>query len=170
MIKYIVVSDSHYNEKVLEELHQHYPEIPILHCGDSELSDDASVFQYVTTVAGNCDITSEVKPKERLITVDNEKIFLCHGDRYQVKQSLLPLTLKAKEVGATIALFGHSHLPYCAYDKEKQLLLLNPGSIELPRTYPPIKTYVLLEIAADDYRVTFFDEQHHLLKTLEYLR
>lgn len=170
MTKYIVVSDSHYNESVLEELIQYYPNIPILHCGDSELDDDSPVFRHIRTVAGNCDVISDIKPTERLITDELAHIFMCHGHQYQVKQTLLPLTLKAKEIKADIALFGHSHEPYCHYDQENNILLLNPGSIELPRIYPPIKTYALLDIHNDCYHVTFFDHTHQLLKTLTYIR
>ena len=49
-----------------------------------------------------------------------------HGHRYGVKQGLLRFSLAAQEQQAQVALFGHTHIPYCR--QEGGLWLLNPGA------------------------------------------
>ena len=53
-------------------------------------------------------------------------IFAVHGHRYHVKNGLLSLRYAALEQGAHIALFGHTHCPYCEF--RDGLWLLNPGA------------------------------------------
>lgn len=166
MSNYIIVSDSHGEEKILADLVQRYPDAMILHCGDSELSDSHPIFQQLTTVAGNCDFESEVKQGERFIQHGHDRIFLCHGHRYNVKQSPLNVMYAAMEHHATIALFGHSHVPYVSYESSQDLLVLNPGSIAYPRILPAVKTYVHLETFETHYIVTWYNEQHQPLKTM----
>lgn len=170
MNKYIVISDSHGDDQILTECMNRYPDIMMLHCGDSELSDQHPIFQHLQGVAGNCDFESDVKPSERLIVHHGDRIFMTHGHRYQVKQSPLALSMAAQEKGATIALFGHSHVPYVDYNAERDLLLLNPGSITLPRIFPQVRTYVLLETSDDEYRVHWYNHEHEWLKTLRFKR
>ena len=54
------------------------------------------------------------------------RIFGTHGHRYGVKQGLLRFSLAAQEQQAQVALFGHTHIPYCR--QEGGLWLLNPGA------------------------------------------
>ena len=52
---------------------------------------------------------------------------MCHGHKYNVKSSLLPITYKGKEVGADIVLFGHTHRAYL--DEIDGMTIMNPGSV-----------------------------------------
>ena len=52
-----------------------------------------------------------------------------------VKYSTDRLFYKAKEIGAQIALFGHTHCRYYAY--EEGIHILNPGSAGQPRDGKP---------------------------------
>ena len=44
-------------------------------------------------------------------------------------------------------MFGHTHKPYMEEDNE--LLVLNPGSLSLPRQEGHRPTYIVMEIADD---------------------
>lgn len=74
-------------------------------------------------VGGNCDFGG---PPEIVTTLDGVRILLTHGHRYGVKTSLLSLSLRARELNCPIAIFGHTHEPFCAY--ENGVMLLNPGA------------------------------------------
>ena len=68
---------------------------------------------------------------EQLIELENKKILMTHGHEYGVKSSLLNLNYRAKELGADIALYGHSHI--AAIEKHDGIWFVNPGSVSLPR-------------------------------------
>ena len=78
-------------------------------------------------VRGNCDLRSRLS-SSLVCSIGGVSIFAAHGHLYNVKYEPVPETLAeaACEAGARVALFGHTHLPYCG---EYGLLLLNPGSI-----------------------------------------
>ena len=63
---------------------------------------------------------------EKVLTIEGVKIFACHGHRYGVKQSLVKLAARAKELGCTIALYGHTH--DAREDVIDGVTLLNPGT------------------------------------------
>ena len=119
----------------------------ILHCGDYlrdalklEKAYPEKEFRHV---AGNCDPGATCK--EEIITADGKKIFLTHGDLYGVKSGYERITYRARELGADIAVFGHTHIPL--YEKIKiaggtppELILLNPGSVRYTGTYGVIET------------------------------
>ena len=71
---------------------------------------------------------------------------LCHGDRYQVKNTLTPLRLRGEEMGADIVCFGHTHQPLY---EEGTPILLNPGSAAKPRLPDQSPSWGLLEITDD---------------------
>lgn len=73
-------------------------------------------------VRGNNDFASML-PDDLLIELGGRRIHMEHGHRCP---SLLTLAYRAKDRGAEIALFGHTHEPLCEYSQG--VLLLNPGS------------------------------------------
>ncbi len=73
-------------------------------------------------VRGNNDWASAL-PDDLLIELGGVRIHMEHG---HLCPSLLTLCYRAKERGAQIALFGHTHEPLCEY--RDGVLLLNPGS------------------------------------------
>jgi len=87
-------------------------------------------------VAGNCDWGSD--KKDELIEADGKLIFLTHGDLYRVKMQYDTISRKAEESGADIAVFGHTHIPFC--EKNGGIMLLNPGSARYTKTYGVIET------------------------------
>jgi uncharacterized protein len=144
MSKILIVSDSHGSTELLNEIKEkHASEVDqMIHCGDSELSEDNESISGFTAVKGNCDFYGNF-PEEALVEVDGYKILVVHGHLYSVKSSLLSLSYRAEETGANIVCFGHSHL--LGAEKIQEVLFINPGSIMLPRGRRE-RTYVILEL------------------------
>ena len=102
-------------------------------------------------VAGNCDSGVNVTDNstyEQLLEFDGVKILIVHGHKYMVKLTGDVLNARAREVGADVVLYGHTHrkndnyLP--AEDGKKPLRVFNPGSIGLPPD--GVNSFGLLEI------------------------
>ncbi|WP_404329462.1 metallophosphoesterase family protein [Mesobacillus maritimus] len=157
MSKILIVSDSHGSTELLDAIKaKHASEVDqMIHCGDSELSEDNESISGFTSVKGNCDFYGDF-PEEALVEVDGYKILVVHGHLYSVKSSLLSLSYRAEEAGANIVCFGHSHL--LGAEKIQDVLFINPGSIRLPRGRHE-RTYVILELkdGKADLRVYDFD-------------
>ena len=76
-------------------------------------------------VPGNCDWGSCDQP-ERLLEIGGVRIFALHGHTRNVKRSPMAAMYAAKEYGAQVLLFGHTHVPLV--DNDGSLLTLNPGA------------------------------------------
>ncbi len=96
-------------------------------------------------VRGNCDELSR-QEAELTVNLGGVKFLLCHGDHYQVKNTLIPLQLRGEEIGADIVCFGHTHQPLY---EEGTPILLNPGSAAKPRLPDQAPSWGLLEILDD---------------------
>lgn len=79
------------------------------------------------SVKGNND-TGSVYPRVRIERVEDVWIMLVHGDVYHTLYQLID---KARENRCSAVLFGHTHVPLLQADGE--LLVVNPGSMSLPR-------------------------------------
>jgi len=129
-----VVSDTHRENKYINLAKELIKDADILiHLGDN--IDDVEVLKSgfkgeVYAVAGNCDYSAQY-PKEVIIEVNGRKIFFTHGDLYGVKHSMNNIYYRGKELGVDIVLFGHTHVQII--EEEKDIILMNPGSISLPR-------------------------------------
>ena len=71
------------------------------------------------------------------------KLFLTHGNRYDMSSGGKMIISAAKAAGAEAALFGHTHVPHCSL--LDGIFLLNPGSIGRPRSEAG-PTFAILEI------------------------
>ena len=129
-----VVSDTHRGMKYIKLAKNLIKKADVLiHLGDNiedveELENGVNGKVYA--VAGNCDYSSKY-PKEGIIEVNGRKIFYTHGDLYGVKSSINRIYYKGRELAADIVLFGHTHEQLL--EKEDNIILMNPGSISLPR-------------------------------------
>ena len=94
-------------------LEEFYPQIPLL------------------SVPGNCDRPLPDAALTLLREFDGVRMLLTHGHAYGVKNGLLRLELAAREAGARVALFGHTHRALC--EELDGLWLLNPGACSGPR-------------------------------------
>ncbi|MBD7908017.1 metallophosphoesterase [Sporosarcina gallistercoris] len=150
-MKLIVMSDSHGDLETIEAIRSRESDADaVFHCGDSELAVDAEILQGMEIVQGNCDWNAGF-PESVVAEVDGQKVLMVHGHQHGVKESLMQLKYAAEQVGASIALFGHSHL----YGAELQdgVLYVNPGSTLLPRG-ERVATYAVIE-QDDSLKVTF---------------
>jgi putative phosphoesterase len=92
-------------------------------------------------VAGNSDWGSVGKMIDS-ITVLNKKIVFAHGHTFNVKAGADEFLTTARNLGAHIALYGHTHTALRNY--EDGLYIMNPGSVAVPRGGPP--TYGMIDI------------------------
>ncbi|MEH7343702.1 metallophosphoesterase [Bacillus sp. JJ1532] len=153
-MRILIVSDSHGLTDELAEIKENSMEIDkLIHCGDSELKSDHPCLESFTVVRGNCDVDNSF-PEELVEDLGGHKVFITHGHRYAVKSTLLNLSLRAKEVGAKIVCFGHSH--NLGAEMIDDILYINPGSIRQPRGRKE-KTYVIMDIEKDEICLSVYD-------------
>ena len=149
-MRILVVSDTHgYNTNLFELLDKIRPIDMFIHCGDSDgLEDYIEEFTRcpVVMVRGNCDYCCPLHSDE-FVNVAGHRIFVTHGHYYGVKSGLYRLFDKAKEEGADIVLYGHSHIPDIT--ELYGIKAMNPGSLSLPRQPGRKCTYGLIEINED---------------------
>lgn len=153
-MKFLVVSDSHGDRDILVSLQRQFNgQIDgWFHCGDSELAANDPLWQTYHVVGGNMDFDTGFKVQQT-ITVEQYKVFLTHGHRYQIKQSLTSLALAAREAQADFVFFGHSH--ELGVVENDGTVFLNPGSISQPRgQYRSLGGTFAIVTIADDGGVT----------------
>ena len=128
-MKILVLSDSHGTMQYMcDAVEKEQPDY-IIHLGDHAKDAEELSLYYpnipVSIVRGNCDFLSD-QPETRLAEYGSVKIFSCHGHTCGVKGGLLRAVYAAREAGADILLYGHTHIPF--QDKTDELLILNPGA------------------------------------------
>jgi len=64
------------------------------------------------------------------VEIGGVRIFALHGHTRNVKRSPMAAMYAAKEYGAQVLLFGHTHVPLV--DNDGSLLTLNPGAAGEP--------------------------------------
>ena len=79
-------------------------------------------------VTGNNDWFSQ-EPQELLFTVNNVKIFACHGHTRYVKYTLDRLWYAAREREAQVVLYGHTHRADDTTDPLTGIRAVNPGAL-----------------------------------------
>lgn len=163
-MKVLIMSDSHgWTEEVSHIIKRHEQEVDgVIHCGDSELNADTEILEQTAVVRGNCDMDSAL-PEEMKQTFGSLTFFIAHGHLLNVKTTAMNLLYKAEEVSADVVCFGHTHV--AAAVQEKGTVLINPGSMRLPRDYPK-GTYVLAEKKEDQLEVNFYDMKGNFVEEL----
>ena len=139
-MKLLVLSDSHGREHLIRRVLLMHPKADaLLFLGDGisdflNLSDLLSGKTFLP-VKGNNDWASTA-PLSQEITFEQVKLFLTHGHAYHVKYGLDSLIRAARNCGAQIVCFGHTHQPLDTY--QDGLHIFNPGSICYSGTYGQI--------------------------------
>ena len=129
-MKAAVFSDTHTNIALcLEAVRRCRPDV-IIHLGDHD-RDAAAIHEAfpeipLCSVCGNCDI-APIAPARDTVQLGPVKALICHGhtlgaDSYDMS----PLVYAAQEVGAKIAMYGHTHR--AVYEEMGGVQLLNPGT------------------------------------------
>lgn len=137
-MKILITSDTHGYYLPISDYIITNPDIDLLvHAGDGV--EDVKNIAYETSIAyhvvrGNNDFFSNLS-YDKVIHVANHKIFLTHGHKYGVDLDNKKIIELAKANGCDIAIHGHTHRYYQL--KEDDVLILNPGSISLPRDNNP---------------------------------
>ena len=133
-MRYLVLSDTHGNTRDAAKVLEHWKGMidGVLHLGDNARDLKFLETEYGRTpelafagVNGNCDMPSSV-PYKRLFDVEGRRVLMCHGHLYHVGMGLSTIAQKARDMGANIVLFGHTHVPVNI--EEKGILFLNPGA------------------------------------------
>lgn len=126
-------------------LEQAGPADYIIHLGDG--ADDYARListQYAgrcANVRGNCDFDHSL-PIKRMIEIEGHNIFFTHGHEYGVKIGTDRLVSVARDAGADICLFGHTHIPVSTC--VDGIHLLNPGSLAYCRN--GVRTFGYVDI------------------------
>ncbi len=127
----LVFSDSHGDFNSMYNAIEKHNEIDtVIFLGDGirEFEDISELYpnKKLYSVSGNCDFMS-IKTSTDILCTSKGNILYTHGDAFGVKNTLGKLILAAKERGARIALFGHTHEPF--FEMRNEVYLFNPGSI-----------------------------------------
>lgn len=129
MIKIIVTSDTHGDRSLIERVRQQAGSYDLwLHAGD-RFEDVSEVPGEVHAVCGNVDYRED--REEKLLSVGDHRILLTHGHHDHVKAGLTHLFFKAKDRGATLVIFGHTHQRLAL--AEDGIFFFNPGSLFRPK-------------------------------------
>ena len=131
-MRILVLSDSHgMPSRILDAVEAHPEAEALIFLGDGERDLDTGESYYhslpnVRKGAGNCDFSSSL-PLLRVVTLGGKKIYCTHGHAEHVKYGTDELLLRARQEGADIVLYGHTHTGVTCYDDG--LYIMNPGSI-----------------------------------------
>ena len=166
-MKILIVSDTHGQEKNLEEvLKKEEPIDALIHLGDLEGGEDF-ISTYVKCpvylVSGNNDFFSQTD-KEKEISIGKYRAFLTHGHMYGVSFELETIKEEARARKVDIVMFGHTHKPHLEYC-EDGLVVLNPGSLSYPRQDGRKPSYMLMEIDRNGeahYTVCYVDQDRDI--------
>lgn len=166
MTKVLIVSDSHGLVKELSEIQSRHQVDYRIHCGDSELEFDSNPLNGFYKVRGNCDYDRRF-PEEEIFELDGMNFLVVHGHLHQVKIGHDTLISRAKEVGADVVCYGHTHVAEAT--TKSSHLIINPGSIVFPRGGIREKTYAILEWEnKEDVQVKFFTLDGKRYEDLDY--
>ena len=157
-MKCLCFSDSHGTSDYMRRALKLHPDAEVIFFLGDGLSDAEELLYDKSrawlAVKGNCDYISELGgafvKKLDSITLLGKKIVFTHGDLYGVKYGTDGIISLAKEQGADIVLFGHTHIPFEKYipsEDEGGIYLFNPGSIGVP--YRSNTSYGVINITDD---------------------
>ena len=129
-MKFLVASDSHGNDEILQDLYSQYPNMDYyLHAGDSQSS--SMVIYPFDSVYGNCDFYDF--DRCRRIKTPLGDVFMKH----------FPTLNSIEAKGVKFFIHGHTHR--YSLKEEDGIIIICPGSISIPRD-GTIGTYVIMDI------------------------
>lgn len=145
-MKIAIISDTHGSiGNVIEELEKHNIDA-IIHLGD--FADDGRdigmvLDKVVYLVKGNNDYLATTDSENLFINLNGIDFFITHGHRFGVYRGVDDLVSRAKNAGAKIALYGHTHVFF--NEVIDDVWVINPGSPSYPR-YGDEKSFVILDL------------------------
>lgn len=149
-MKALIFSDSHGGVSSMADFCLENPDAElIIFAGDmqSDIKELMELFpkKRYEIVRGNNDYFCSEVPYDRVFKFGDKCIFLTHGHRYNVKSGVYSLYLAAREKGADICIFGHTHMKF--KEAEGDVILFNPGSAR--------KSCGILEVCDGEVRLDF---------------
>ena len=131
-MKVMVMSDSHSVRGIMRYAILRIRPDAIVHLGDhyedGEVVAEENMHIPMYQVPGNCDAYRCFgKPELLCLDVFGVRMFMTHGHRQHVKQTQVRLLKEAREMGASIALYGHTHVAD-VHREEDGLWVMNPGA------------------------------------------
>lgn len=148
-MKIVVVADSHGNYYNFSRILDANKDADyIIHAGDGEEDiDDLQMYKPALMkklfyIAGNCDIHS-LADRTKIAEIDGVRIFIAHGDRYEIKTDKTVIAREAIKEKCQVAIFGHSHIRFC--ETVEGVFLLNPGSCDIQGDKTP-PSYAVMTI------------------------
>lgn len=135
-MRIVVVSDTHtFIDKAVNAIKKLKDIDLIIHLGDY-VRDAQRIKEQLNIdmicVRGNGDSLETDVEEDKIIEVENKKIFLTHGHNYGVYTTLNDIFYKGKQLNADVVLYGHTHIALIV--EHEDILILNPGSPEEPRS------------------------------------
>ncbi len=149
--KILIVSDTHGDNTNLRKAIANMQDSLdlMVHLGDMMCSLDVIkrlVNCPVEMVKGNCDSYYDLQ-SAKLIDIAGHKVFMTHGHIYGGAWGLETMKDIAKENGASIVMFGHTHEPLI--EKYPDITVINPGSLSRPRQDGHRPTYIVMTVSND---------------------
>lgn len=159
-MKILIVSDTHGNNTNLRKAIANMGKSLdlMVHLGDFMCHPDVIrelVECPVEMVRGNCDSLLSEKAS-RFIDIAGHKAFITHGHTYGGNWGIDTMKGIARENGAGIVMFGHTHEPLL--DKTPGMTVINPGSLSRPRQEGGRPTYMVMTVNENgniDYSVVY---------------
>ncbi len=153
MKKVLVVSDSHRNDMIVHSLLEEYRDQVdlMVHCGDSETSPNElkKIAPFpVYIAAGNCDYNFVGDP-EPMFEFEGHTCLVVHGHKQFVNWGTDELADYAKELGADIVFYGHTHKPDYQEYRNDEIIVMNPGSVSEPRQFNLVRTFMIVDFNDD---------------------
>jgi putative phosphoesterase len=96
-------------------------------------------------VRGNLDADYAL-PTRLTLELNGRLAFVAHGHLESAHSGIEGVLASARAVGADLALFGHTHMPFL--EEYRGLLLVNPGSVSRPRGHSS-RGFAVLEVPED---------------------
>ena len=153
-MKILIVSDTHRKDENLKQvIARSGPLDMLIHLGDAEGSEH----MIATWVNEGCDLEMILGNNDFFSCLDREKdimigryrTLLTHGHYYNVSVGAEYLAEEARARGFDIAMYGHTHRPFYEVSRkpgDKDLIVLNPGTLSYPRQDAHRPSYMLMEI------------------------
>jgi len=161
-LEIIIASDNHSEKNGLAKVLAHHAGADyFLHCGDSNLEADLELMRPFIAVKGNTDLWQDYPNDEKIKLATGEKIWMTHGHRFSVNEGTDKLLIKAKKMRRVPAMILYGHTHKVDVNMQAGILIINPGSIALPRDgYRG--TYARLRITPEYYEIQILDISDHL--------
>ena len=129
-MKLLLFSDSHGNVANMADAVRLERPDRVLHMGDLARDAEELARRFpdipVTYVPGYYDGRRTVLPEDLVFTLEGVKIFMAHGHTYHVKEGLWAAERAAREAGAHLLCFGHTHEALCQF--RNGMWVVNPGA------------------------------------------